>query len=188
MSRQLFRAAVFGPRVSRRRRVSLVLIWTFLATLLTWSLASFARSVPTRVFLVPSNSMAPTIMAGDRVGVQTFSSTRPKRGEIWVFHSPNSTSQVASIFVKRVIGLPGETIEVAGNQVLIDGQAIHEPYLSTAMTYTLPVRKLGAEEYFMLGDSRDSSQDSHVWGPLPGDRLIGPVTVRVWPIKRIGEL
>jgi len=154
--------------------------------MLAWSLASFAKSVPTRIYLVPSNSMAPTIKSGDRIGVQARAVPRPERGEIWVFLMPTTTGAPTTTIIKRVIGLPGETIEVRGGKVRIDDKALAEPYLSAPMTYTMSPVKLGADEFFMLGDSRDASQDSHIWGPLPRNHLIGPVTLRYWPLSRAG--
>jgi signal peptidase I len=147
---------------------------------------SLASSV--RAFAIPTNSMSPTLRSGDRVGVDTRPRSRPKRGEVWVFHMPGWASAGAGMVVKRVVALPGETVEVASGRVLINGVPLAEPYLAKPMTYTLPPRALGPDQYFVLGDSRDASHDSHVWGPLPGDHLIGPVKLRYWPPKRIGRL
>lgn len=160
----------------------------FLTVMLAWSIATFAKSVPTRVYLIPSNSMSPTIKAGDRVGVQDRSHPLPARGEIWVFLQPSPGSKPSITLVKRVIGLPGESLEVASGKVIVDGRALDEPYLSGPISYTMPPIKLGPDEFFMMGDSRNSSQDSHVWGPVPRDHLIGPVTLRFWPLQKVGGL
>ena len=184
MIRQSLRSIFFST--SRSRRAFVVALGVFVCVMLAWSVATFARYIPTRVYSIPSNSMAPTIGPGDRVGVRVSSYPRPKRAEIWVFKMPAASGNAPNHAVKRVIGLPGESVEVTEGHVLIDGQPIEEPYLSTPVTYTLPALKLGTDEYFMLGDSRNSSHDSHVWGPLPADHLIGPVTVRFWPVRKIG--
>jgi signal peptidase I len=157
-----------------------------LAGWLVWSLASSAMAVPNRLYLIPSGSMAPTLRPGDRVAVQAYSNARPKRGEIWVFRMPPSSRQAPNLAVKRVIGLPGERIEVANGQLLIDGRRLAEPYLAAPASYSMPPLTLRRDEYFVLGDSRNSSHDGHVWGALPGDHLIGPVKVRLWPVQRIG--
>ena len=188
MTRLTWPSIGFGRNLTRRTRALTATIVVVLSVVLAWSAVSVAMYGPSLVYLVPTNSMAPTIRSGDRVGVQTTSSPTPRRGEIWVFHLPSPGSRPVSIAVKRVIGLPGESIEVRDGKVWIDGRGIEEPYLSAAITYTLPPVALGADEFFMMGDSRDSSHDSHVWGPLPRDHLVGPVTVRVWPLSRAGGL
>ena len=134
-----------------------------------------------RAYVIPSASMAPAILPGDRIAVDIRGGT-PKRREIWAFTGPRST------LLKRVIGLPGDTIEVAGGRVLIDGKPLDEPYLPAPMTYTNPPVKLGPDQYFLLGDSRDSSADSHIWGPLHESKFIGRAEARFWPRDRIGPV
>jgi signal peptidase I len=176
------RWAVFG---TERRRAGVVCLGVFLIGWLAWSLASFAYAVPTKLYVIPTGSMAPTIRPGDRVGVATARS-RPKRGEIWVLRMPPASRLAPNQAIKRVIGLPGETVEVTGGRVLVDGRVLDEPYLAAPTSYSLPPLVLGPDEYFVLGDSRNSSFDSHEWGPLPADHLVGPVTVRYWPLGRLG--
>ena len=188
MIRRALRSIRFRASTSRRRRALVLALGVFLCVMLAWSVATFARYIPTRVYIIPSSSMAPTIGPGDRVGVRVGSYPRPKRGEIWVFQMPAASGNAPNHAVKRVIGLPGESVEVTEGHVLINGQPIEEPYLSTPVTYTMPALKLGTDEYFMLGDGRNSSHDSHVWGPLPADHLIGPVTVRYWPLRKMGGI
>lgn len=101
---------------------------------------------------------------------------------------PQTNLGLPSEVVKRVIGLPGETIAVQNGKVEIDGKPMEEPYLGAAINYTLPARKLGDTEYFMLGDKRNGSLDSSVFGPVPADRLIGRAIYRVWPVERAGGL
>ncbi len=171
-------------RRSRRRRVLVLGLGLFLCGWLVWSFKTFA--LPTRLYMIPTGSMAPTLRAGDRIGVAENSWSQPRRGEIWVFQMPLPSGQKPNKAVKRIIGLPGETVEVANGRVLIDGQPLAEPYLTTTMSYALPAVSLGRDEYFVLGDNRNGSHDSHVWGALPADHLIGPVKMRVWPVGRIG--
>jgi signal peptidase I len=157
-----------------------------LAAWVAWSVVSFATSL--RAYSIPTGSMAPTLKPGDRVGVVTQPRNGPGRGEIWIFRMPPASKLTGSQGAKRVIGLPGETIEVAGGRVLINGVPLDEPYLTQPMTYSMPPVTLGPCEYFVLGDSRDKSHDSHIWGPVPADHLVGPVKVRYWPIGRAGGL
>jgi signal peptidase I len=141
-----------------------------------------------RAFTVPSGSMLPTIAPGDRVGVEKDPRPRPVRGEIWVFQMPPSAALPGAVAIKRIMGLPGETIEVKAGRFLVDGRAIDEPYLAMPFTYSLSPRKLGLDEYFALGDNRDKSFDSHSWGPVARRYLIGRARGRLWPLRRLGGL
>ena len=174
-----------GRRRTRRRKVILIGLLLLPAAGLLVSGAS--RAVSIRAYNIPSGSMAPTLKAGDRVGVQTKPSDLPKRGEVWVFRMPPAAGTPGE-GVKRIIGLPGETVAVAGGVVLIDGVALSEPNIPGPISYEMPPRTLKPGEYFVLGDSRNSSHDGHVWGPLPADHLVGPVTMRYWPLRRVGGL
>ena len=152
---------------------------------------------------IPSESMTPTLAIGDRLIVEKISPhfAAPRRGEILVFYPPQHepmetgpglrfvrwlgfTPDVA--YIKRVIGLPGETVAVHDGQVWIDGKALVEPYIKESPEYTMEPVKLPADQLFMMGDNRNNSQDSHVWGPLPIINVIGHAAVRFWPITRLG--
>ena len=90
-------------------------------------------------------------------------------------------------FVKRLVGLPGDRISMSGGVLQIDGKPVDEPYLNGRdRSNDFPVRKLGADEYFMMGDNRGSSCDSRKWGPVTRDDLIGPVFAVYWPLTRLG--
>jgi len=128
---------------SHRLRVWAAGLVCFLGAWLLWTGMSYA--IYTRMYMIPSASMAPTIRPGDRVGVQINRSVSPKRGEVWVFRMPLASGKAPNEAIKRIIGLPGETIEVASGQVLIDGQPLVEPYLSTPTPYAMPVLTLGTE-------------------------------------------
>jgi signal peptidase I len=171
------------PRKRRNRRVWLALI-PLLSAILWYGTRAAGYVANLRAFTIPpgSNSMAPAILPGDHVAVDMRGGT-PKRGEIWVFSGLNKTTMI-----KRIIGLPGESVEVAGGKVLINGEPLPEPYLSVPMNYTMPPTQLGPDEYFVLGDSRNVSFDSHNWGPLPRSGLIGRAEHRIWPKSRIGPL
>ncbi|MDR3633405.1 MAG: signal peptidase I [Isosphaeraceae bacterium] len=174
------------PAARRRRATRGFVLWpsALLAAWVVWWVASTATSL--RAYSIPTGSMAPALKPGDRVGVMTQPRNGPRRGEIWIFRMPPASKLTGSDGAKRVIGLPGETIEVVGGRVLINGTPLAEPYLSGSMTYSIPPVTLAPGEYFVLGDSRNNSHDSHVWGPLPANHLVGPVKVRYWPIGRAG--
>ena len=144
---------------------------------------------------IPSESMLPTLKIDDRLVVEKISYhfNPPKRGDIIVFRAPqealdaaNSTTNDA--YIKRVIGLPGETIEVKDGKVFIDGEALEEDYIQAPPVYTWGPDTVPENEYLVLGDNRNSSSDGHVWGFLERESIIGKAVVRFWPLQRIGGL
>jgi signal peptidase I len=179
---------IVGDVSKRRARWSR---WWLLvpALVVAWPAYSVTlRAASLRAFAIPTGSMAPTLVPGDRVLAETLPVPPPRRGEVWLFRMPKAASPAPSLAVKRVIGLPGESVEVASGRVLVDGRPLKEPYLAAAPAYTMPPKKLGPGEYFVLGDNRNASHDSHVWGPLPADHLVGRVKARYWPSGRMGGL
>ena len=114
--------------------------------------------------------------------------SNPSRGDIIVFHTPPSAEQKCGeggTFVKRLIGLPGETVTEKNGHVLVDGRPLDEPYVKyrVARTGTWHVPK---GEYFFMGDNRATSCDSRQWGSVPRGDLVGTVIFRYWPPNRIG--
>jgi signal peptidase I len=107
---------------------------------------------------------------------------------VWTFKAPKKASSDERIVVKRVVGMPGETVAVSGGKVWINGAALAEPYLTSGANYSMPPVKLGTDEYFVLGDNRGNSNDSHAWGPLKRNRFRGLVEYRYWPAGRIGAV
>lgn len=136
-----------------------------------------------RAFVIPSASMSPALVPGDRIVVDTRAGARPRRGEIWVFRMPNGGNGV-----KRVIALPGDTVEFAGGRVILNGVSRDEHYAMGSVGADMPAQRLAAGEYLMLGDSRAASQDSRVWGPVPGEMLVGRADYLVWPTSRAGKI
>ncbi len=106
----------------------------------------------------------------------------PRRGEVIVFHFPRDPSKD---FVKRVIGLPGEEVEIQQGKVYIDGEALPEPYLDRGDTSRVGPLRLEEKEYFVLGDNRPSSNDSRVWGPVSEGYLVGKVWFVYWPFSKV---
>lgn len=125
-------------------------------------------------------SMVPTLQDGEYVLVNrmAFRNKLPERGDIIVFVSP----QVSDLdLIKRVIGLPGDKIRISGGVVEVNGQALNEPYIAAAPIYngewSVPEGNL-----FVLGDNRNDSSDSHAWGLLPIENVIGKAILIYWPI------
>ena len=142
-------------------------------------------------FWIPSASMEPTLKVHDRVLVNKLSYRlhNVHRGDIIVFKAPPGSDLGYDDLVKRVIGLPGETVSGSGGHVFINGKQLSEPYLPEG-TYTsdfAPV-KIGADHYWMMGDNRENSTDSRVFGTIAKKSIVGPVFVRIWPLSRLGFL
>lgn len=153
---------------------------------------------------IPSESMEPTMIVGDKLFVEKFSKrfqSKFQRGDIVIFYPPKEATEGEDVisydpfsvfarltglpflpqpeaYIKRVVGLPGETIEIRENQgVFINGILLDEPYHEGSVEflpdYSLPETEIPEDSYFVLGDNRNYSYDSHAWGPLPKSRIIG---------------
>jgi signal peptidase I len=146
-----------------------------------------------QAFFIPSESMEPTLKPGDRVLVNKLSyHLHPiHRGDIVVFKRPPGETSDPAIkdLIKRVIGLPGDTIEEIGGKVYINGKAINEPYLDPGTPTTSLVRHVVAPgQYFVMGDNRTNSKDSRFIGAIPGSLIVGRAFVRVWPLSAVSLL
>ncbi|MFM7324190.1 MAG: signal peptidase I [Nodosilinea sp.] len=143
---------------------------------------------------IPSSSMAPTLHIGDRLVVDKLSYhwRPPHRGDIVVFHPPGQLVDLGydgrQAFIKRIIGIPGETLQVKRGQVLLNGQPLTEPYRLEPPLYETPALTVPPGYLFVLGDNRNDSNDSHVWGLLPQGNLIGQARFRFWPLNRLGRV
>ena len=106
----------------------------------------------------------------------------PQRREVIVFQFPRDTSKD---FVKRIIGLPGEKVELRDGSVFINDRLLREPYITASYDSTMAPLILDDAEYFVMGDNRRSSNDSRTWGPVPESHLLGKVWFVYWPFSRI---
>jgi len=135
-------------------------------------------------FIVQGQSMEPTFETGNYLIVDEISYRfrEPQRGEVIVFKYPQNSSQR---YIKRIIGLPGETIEVKNNKVFVNNKLLDEKnyFSQTGDTPGNILITLKENEYFVLGDNRLASYDSRRWGPLPRQNIIGRVFIRVWPFN-----
>jgi len=124
-------------------------------------------------------SMIPTLQDGEFVLVSklNYQLGKPERGDIIVFHYPVDPKQE---LIKRVIGLPGDTIGVQNGQVSVNGQVLDEPYIAASPAYS-GEWKVPDGQLFVLGDNRNDSSDSHSWGFLPSEKVVGKAVVIYWP-------
>ncbi len=102
----------------------------------------------------------------------------PDRGDVVIFEYPRDPSRD---FIKRVIGLPNETVEVRAGQVYVDGVLVPEPFGPNPGSYNAPPITVGPDEVYVMGDNRNNSSDSHLWGPLKLEHIIGKALVSYWP-------
>ncbi|GAB4346402.1 MAG: signal peptidase I [Phototrophicales bacterium] len=156
----------------------------FLVAVFTLLQLALPRSV------VHGSSMEPNFEEGQRLVISriNYMIGDPQRGDIVVFNSPASDPGEPSL-IKRVIGLPGETVEIRDTQVYIDGVLLDEPYIKEPCRPSScrdQIHHLGENEYFLMGDNRNVSNDSRSFGPVTHDRIIGEVLFRYWPLNQIG--
>lgn len=138
---------------------------------------------------VPTGSMLPTIQLGDQVLVNRFiyRFKAPQRGDVVVFKYPDNPEE---LYVKRLIGLEGETVEVIDGKVFIDGEPIDEDYLYEDMRGSFGPYEIPEDSYFMMGDNRNDSKDSRFWVNryVTDDLIIGKAFFTLLPLNRVGVL
>ncbi len=136
--------------------------------------------------LVLSCSMEPNLYENQQLIVDklTYHFRQPERGEIVVIDMGEGEIPL----IKRVIGLPGETLEIKNNRLLIDGQVLSEPYLAEAFQRDYGPVTVPEDTIFVMGDNRNNSKDSRMIGPVAVERILSRAWVRVWPVEDIGLL
>lgn len=166
-------------------------------------LALFIRTFIIQAFKIPSGSMIPTFEIGDRIFVNKFlygakvpftdfrfpAVRQPKRGDIIVFISPETPKKD---FVKRLIAVPGERVEIRDGKIFVDGKQAEEPSIRANYYYNAgdfgkegTAVEVPKDSYFALGDNSSSSRDSRYWGFVPKKNLLGKVILIYWPLHRM---
>lgn len=155
-------------------------------------LAIGIRTLVAEARYIPSSSMEPTLEINDRLIIEKISYRfrTPERGDVVVFSPTDELKKqnFRDAFIKRVIGLPGDTVEVKGEIVYVNGQALREKYIEESPDYEYGPVKVPSDQYLVLGDNRNNSYDSHYWGFVPRENLIGRAVVRFWPLNRVGTI
>ena len=158
-----------SPRVTQAEQAALGLL-----------LAVFFVLFITQGFRVSGDCMRPHIATGERVLAYklAYAVNSPRRGDIVIFQYPRDPRQT---FVKRIVGLPGDTVSIAAGRVFVDGRLLPEPYRVYAAHGDMAPQFVPHESYFVMGDNRDVSDDSRYWGDLPRHDIIGRAVACYWP-------
>ena len=158
------------------------------------TIAIFVRFFIAEPRFIPSPSMVPTLAVGDRLLVEkvSYHLHPPTRGDIVVFEPPPQLQeygyQASQAFIKRVVGLPGQKVQVSQCKVYVNGEPLAESYILEAPQYEMPPVTVPAGQLFVMGDNRNDSNDSHVWGFLPIENVIGRAALRFWPLDKAGTV
>ena len=166
-------------------------IWIIIALLLRW------QAVEPR--WIPSGSMLPTLQIEDRILIEKITPKinqklhrHSQRNTIVIFKPPRSLTDNGysdgSALIKRVVGLPGDTIEISNGTLYRNEKEINEPWIKEPIQYEMQPINVPDGYLWVLGDNRNNSLDSHLWGPLPEKNLIGTALLRYWPLKQIGSI
>ena len=149
-------------------------------------LALIIRAFFIQVFWIPSSSMEPTLDIKDRIVVNkvVFHFREPKRLEVVVFREVNPVGGQKRDLIKRVVGLPGEVLELKKGAIFINGVKLAEKHPMNQDFADFGPVAIPPNYYFVMGDNRPASADSRYWGFLPKKNIIGPAFVRIWPITK----
>jgi signal peptidase I len=192
-----------GPVETGERRSNRWIVELVVVIVVAVVVAFLLRTYVVATYSIPSGSMEPTLQVGDRIVVDKLSYDLHgvDRGNIIVFSTPpkeDCAGPPVADLVKRVIGLPGETISLSGGRVYINGHVLDEPWLPAAVrteTYPGPSQqpyalhspyRIPQGDVYVMGDNRTFSCDSRYWGPVAESTIVGKVDLRIWPLSRIG--
>ncbi|HYZ11623.1 MAG TPA: signal peptidase I [Actinomycetota bacterium] len=177
--------------------------------IIAFALALLIKTFLIQAFFIPSGSMVPTLRVGDRVLVNklVYDFGEPQRGDVIVFENPTLREEDRNVFqavwdwlvegfgfsadptrdfIKRVVGVPGDTVEMKNGKVYVNGKLTSEPYLSNRGAQDYPPTQVKPDHVFVMGDNRPNSQDSRsALGQIPMDKIVGKAFVLLWPLDRV---
>lgn len=185
-----YHAYVTSPSRRERKKYFILIIACLLIISFVVDGSSLIRTYVAEARYIPSGAMLPTLQINDRLIINKWSYRlqSPQRGDIVLF-SPTETLKQENFkdaFIYRVIGLPGEKVEVKEGKVYINNRPLQENYIEEPPKYQFASVTVPPNSYFMLGDNRNNSYDSHYWGFVPRENIIGKATQRFWPLDRSG--
>ena len=157
-----------------------ILITAILALLIFFTVQTTLQT-----FVVVGPSMLPSFKDEQRLLVNkvVYYFHEPERGDVVIFQSPNNRQED---YIKRIIALPDDTVEVKNGAVYVNGSKLDEPYIKNPPSYTLAEQKIQEDSYFVLGDNRDNSNDSHRGWVVPRQNLVGKAWLSIWPLDNWG--
>ena len=178
-----------NPKSNNKSNWKGLLLWLLLALFLRWQIIEPRW--------IPSGSMLPTLEIKERILIEKITpkinrvfGNESKNNQIVVFNPPKALIDVGfeanSALIKRVIGIPGDKLEVREGQLIRNGIKLKEPWIEEPINYEMDLIIVPKNSYWVLGDNRNNSLDSHLWGALPKEKLIGRAIFRYWPINKIG--
>lgn len=173
-------------RPIRRRSPVLIFLWEVLQTLLMAVVLYFLIDTVVGRVRVENISMQPTLHEGQFLLVNKLAYREQlggefQRGDIIIFHYPRNPQED---YIKRVIGIPGDFVEISNGQVKVNGQLLNEPYIAAPPNYSSSWQ-VPEGQIFVLGDNRNQSSDSHSWGFVPVENVIGKALIVYWPLAEL---
>ncbi len=154
------------------------LLREIIETVLLTALIFVVVNALTGRFRIEGQSMEPNLHDGEYVLIDkvSYALHSPERGDVIVFLRPNERD-----FIKRIIGIPGDTVEIRAGQVIVNGKVLDEPYLNQPTRSDMPARMVEAGRYFVLGDNRNNSSDSRSFGSIAAQDIVGRAWLVYWP-------
>ncbi len=179
-----------GRRAEQARRSTSTFARELIETIVLTAIVFLAINFSVRQYIVDGPSMQPGLSTGERVLVSmlAYDLGSPQRGDIVVFHPP---SDPGTVYVKRIIGIPGDHIAITSDAVIVNGHTLTEPYILLISpgipenTSVLPTITLGPGQYFVMGDNRQNSIDSRIFGYVPRANIIGKAEFVFWPLPQL---